>query len=255
LDQERAVLPNCWYPIWVVSLIWVRGKKIVDIRIPYPTVTVTVTLHSQYLLVHLSTCSLSIIDHTDADTLAHTVYSPGSQAVRDIVKAFGDEVLQEDNADVIDRKKLGAIVFADRAQMLKLEHIVWPHVKTELKQRIDQVRDEWMAQGKTTVEGQFPFVVLEAAVLLDAEWDDMLDGTWVVTTATSTALDRLMETRGLSKEEAEKRISAQESRRGIGNLQKEVDSKVVTAVIENNGTLDDLKQALQKALEDANSWK
>jgi dephospho-CoA kinase len=171
------------------------------------------------------------------------------------VKEFGDEVLQEDNADVIDRKKLGAIVFADRAQMSKLEHIVWPHVKTELKQRIDQVRDEWMAQGETSVEGQCPVVVLEAAVLLDAEWDDMLDGTWVVTTARSTALDRLMETRGLSKEEAEKRISAQESRRGIGNLQQEVDNKVVTAIIENQGTLDDLKQALQKALIDGSSWK
>lgn len=245
MDPERAALPNCWYPIWVVSLIWVRGKKRVDVCIPFPRVHI----------IHLSTCSRSLIDRTDADTIAHTIYSPGSQAVRDIVKEFGDEVLEEDNADVIDRKKLGAIVFADRAQMSKLEHIVWPHVKTELKQRIDQVRDEWVAQGKTTVEGQCPVMVLEAAVLLDAEWDDMLDGTWVVTTARSTALDRLMETRGLSKEEAEKRISAQESRRGIGNLQQEVDNKVVTAVIENYGTLDDLKQALQKALEDDSSWK
>jgi dephospho-CoA kinase len=207
----------------------------------------------QYM--HLSSRSLSIIDQTDADTIAHTIYSPGSQAVRDIVNEFGDEVHQEDNADVIDRKKLGAIVFADRAQMSKLEHIVWPHVKMELKQRIDQARDEWIAQGKTTVDGQYPVVVLEAAVLIDAEWDDMLDGIWVVTTARSTALDRLMETRGLSKAEAEKRILAQESRRGIGNLQQEVDNKVVTAVIENYDTLDDLKQALQKALEDGNSWK
>lgn len=92
-------------------------------------------------------------------------------------------------------------------------------------------------------------------MLLDAGWDDILDGLWVVTTPKPVALQRLMETRGLTVEEAEKRISAQDSRRGIGNLQEEFDKKAVTSIIENKGTLDDLKETLSRALDDPNSWK
>jgi dephospho-CoA kinase len=136
--------------------------------------------------------------------------------------------------------------------MKKLERIVWPHVKQMLKDRIDEVRADWM-QGKT--DGRMPVVVLEAAVLLDAEWDDLLDGIWVVTAPKAVALDRLMETRGLLQEEAEKRITAQDSRRGIGNLDEEISNGVVTGVIENKGSLDDLKEALGVALTDSQSWK
>lgn len=52
----------------------------------------------------------------DADSVAHSVYTPGSQAVRDIVAAFGSGILQT-NGEEIDRKKLGSIVFADRSEM------------------------------------------------------------------------------------------------------------------------------------------
>jgi dephospho-CoA kinase len=134
----------------------------------------------------------------------------------------------------------------------KLEGIIWPHVKTMLKERIDGVREDWM-QGKA--EGDVPVVVLEAAVLLDAGWDDVLDGVWVVTAPKAVALQRLIETRGLSKEEAEKRMGFQASTRGIGNLKEEVNNGVVTAVIENMGSSDDLKQALQVALKNPQSWK
>jgi dephospho-CoA kinase len=76
----------------------------------------------------------------------------------------------------------------------------------------------------------------------------------VVTASPRVALDRLMESRGLSKEEAEKRVAAQLSRRGIGNLNEEVRNKVVTAVIDNSGSLDDLQQALSQTLGNASTW-
>lgn len=62
----------------------------------------------------VSECSCLV--HLDADALAHSVYSPGSQAVHDIAAAFGPDVLVEGTFE-IDRKKLGAIVFADRKDM------------------------------------------------------------------------------------------------------------------------------------------
>jgi hypothetical protein len=76
---------------------------------------------------------LGCLAHLDADSIAHTVYRPGSQAVRDIVEEFGRDILllpprqardhtknddtEKENKDEIDRKKLGAIVFADRSAM------------------------------------------------------------------------------------------------------------------------------------------
>jgi dephospho-CoA kinase len=232
--------------------------------------------------------------HLDADSLAHSVYSPGSQAVQDIAAEFGSGVLveKEEGTLEIDRKKLGAVVFADRKDMAvsriirsatssspvvvlrrsflwgfdfldltlanyiipqKLERLVWPHVKSILMDRIAQVKSEWEKASSTKASN--PVVVLEAAVLLDAEWDDILDGIWVVKAPRDVALKRLMETRNLSEEESKKRIDAQESRRGIHNLQEEIDKGVVTRVIDNSKSLDELKRSLHEALLNPKSWK
>lgn len=204
---------------------------------------------------------LGCLVHLDADSLAHTVYSPGSQAVKDIVNEFGKEILLEDDGsekEEIDRKKLGAIVFSDRSEMAKLERLVWPHVKTLLVDRIQGVKSEWEEgkfTGSDTGTSPVPVVILEAAVLLDADWDDILDGVWVITAPREVKLKRLMESRGLSEEECNKRIDAQISRRGIGNLEEEVQKRVVTNVINNSGNEEEVVKLLRAALVDPKSWK
>jgi len=180
--------------------------------------------------------------HLDADSIGHSVYSPGSETVRLIGEEFGQDVLQNDPQEV-NRPKLGAIVFSDPDQMKKLERLVWPQIKLKIQSQIQEL------QAK-----QRGIVILEAAVLLDADWEDVVDGVWVIRTSQDTALQRLQDTRGLSQEEALKRIAAQESRRGIGNLEDEVRNGVVTGVIDNDGTLDDLKSALAKMLQDDAAW-
>jgi dephospho-CoA kinase len=192
------------------------------------------------------TLSLFLSIHSDADSIAHNVYRPGSQAVKDVAEAFASQNVVDSNGE-IDRRKLGSIVFADIKDMQKLERIVWPHVKQDILDQIQIVRDEWNGEGS-------PIVVVEAAVLLDAGWQEFLDGVLVVTASPRVALDRLMESRGLSKEEAEKRVAAQLSRRGIGNLDEEVRNKVVTAVVDNSGSLGDLQQALSQTLGNASTW-
>jgi dephospho-CoA kinase len=83
----------------------------------------------------------------------------------------------------------------------KLEAIVWPHVKVEIQKRIDEIKKQWQKGGKTAKNA---IVILEAAVLLDAEWGDILDGIWVVKAERKVALNRLIQTRGLSEEEVGK---------------------------------------------------
>lgn len=185
----------------------------------------------------------SVVALLEADSMAHAVYTPGSEALAKIADEFGAHILQDDGT--INRKELGAIVFADPAKMITLEQIVWPYVKEEIQKRLRQLEQEY----------ESGVVVLEAAVLLDACWDDLMDAVWVVKTPPSIALERLVENRGFTSEEAQKRIDAQESRRGIGNLNDEVKRGVVTRVIENTGTEQDLQEALKQALDDPTSWK
>lgn len=172
------------------------------------------------------------------------MYHPDSDAVTEIANEFGSHILDENGE--IDRKQLGQIVFSNPDQMSKLERIVWPHVKKEIQEQLDKLRREHKTGG---------VVILEAAVLLDAGWEDLIDGLWVVTTSTPLALQRLVDNRGFSQEEAQKRIEAQRQRRGIGNLHEEVEKGVVTKVIENEGSEVELQDKLQEALEDPTAWK
>ncbi|KAL3945909.1 MAG: hypothetical protein SGBAC_000060 [Bacillariaceae sp.] len=195
---------------------------------------------------------LGCIAHLDADSIGHSVYTPGSQAVKDVVSEFGSGILAEGTDDTIDRKELGKIVFADRSVMARLEKIVWPHVKTLLSEKIESLKLDW---EKEKNDDDSAIIVLEAAILLDAGWDDLLDGIWAVRAPKFTAVKRLVETRNLAVEEAEKRMKYQNSSRGIGNIDAEVKNGVITAVIENSGTLEDLKESLQNAIHDPKSWK
>lgn len=189
---------------------------------------------------------LSCWQHLEADRMAHAVYAVGSSAVDDIAKEFGPSVLQENGE--INRVVLGGIVFSDPTKMTALEHIVWPYVRQEIIAAIDN-------KGKETLpQDMHHIIVLEAAVLIDAGWEDLLDGLWVISVKPETALQRLMEQRGLTKEEAETRIQAQQSRRGIGNLEDEVKKGIVTKVINNDGDLESLMIKLQAALCDPSAW-
>jgi dephospho-CoA kinase len=192
----------------------------------------------------------------DADSIAHTVYQPGSRAVADIVREFGPDMLKADESGEIDRQRLGAIVFSDREAMKKLEGIVWPHVQQKIQKQIHQLESDWHSRMEANSGNKkLPVVVVEAAVLLDAEWHDkFMDAVWVITAPHEVAIKRLIENRSLTREEADKRIHAQASRRGIGNIEEEIKNKIVTAAIDNSGSPNELKEALSLRLTDVTAW-
>jgi dephospho-CoA kinase len=126
---------------------------------------------------------------------------------------------------------------------------VWPHVKTEIISQIEDIKQRNQCSKQPVT------VVLESAVLLDAGWEDLLDGVWAVRAPHKVAVERLVEYRKFTEEEAEKRIQAQKTRRGIGNVEEEVEKGVVTAVIENTGDVEQLKRSLLANLNNDSSWK
>ena len=187
------------------------------------------------------------VAHIDADSLAHSVYTPGSKAIEDIRDYFGAKVI-DSSTGTVNRKELGSIVFSDQSQMAALERIVWPHVQQKLQEELNNLESN-LNDVKQNI------AIVEGAVMIDAGWQEMFDGVWVVHSPVEIALARLEKNRGLSSAEALTRIDAQSSRRGIGNIDEEVKNGVVTTVIENNGTVNDLTRSLQQAWVNSECWK
>ena len=156
----------------------------------------------------------------DADKVGHEAYRQGSGCYDDVVRAFGQDVVGADGE--IDRRTLGAKVFGEPAQRKRLEGIVWPWMRKTMDLRLGALR----AQG-------VPVVVLEAAVLIEADWIPLVDQVWVVTVSPEIAKARIIERNGLPPEQAQARIDAQ--------LSNDERARHAHVVIENNGTLDELR--------------
>lgn len=129
-----------------------------------------------------------------------------------------------------------------------MEHIVWPHVRNLIKGKIETLQQKFSTNEDAVV-------ILEAAVLLDAGWEDLCDAIWVIQTSHQVAMDRLLQHRGMNEDDATSRIEAQQSRRGIGNIDTEYKSGYIQAIINNNGTQQEFIRTLKKTFTDPSSWK
>lgn len=132
----------------------------------------------------------------EADPLAHELIEPGRPAFAEIVREFGPGVLEPEGR--IDRARLGAIVFADREKLSRLNRIVHPRVFQELERRLAELARPGGPQA----------AVVEAALLIEAGYDRQLDRLIVVWCRPEQQRERLA-ARGLSPEQAESRIAAQ----------------------------------------------
>lgn len=162
----------------------------------------------------------------DADVLGHRVYEPGTSAHARIVETFGDGVLAADGR--IDRRALGARVFGRPDEMKKLTDIVWPAIRALAAQEIARKR----------AAGTAPAIVLEAAVLFEAGWQDLGDEIWVNIVDREVAIARAMQRDGVARAAAESRLDAQ-----LPNAQRVARADVV---IDNNGTQDEMLAQLRR---------
>jgi len=162
-----------------------------------------------------------------ADAVGHEVYLPQSEGWRRVTEAFGRKVIGPDGA--IDRKQLGAIVFADPAALKQLNAIIHPLIAEEIQRRIQS----WRSSGVVCP------IVVEAAVLIEANWLSLVDEVWLVTASKQAVVDRLGTQRGLSGAEAEKRIAAQ--------LEDAERRRFADIIIENVGSVDDLRVLVRDA--------
>jgi dephospho-CoA kinase len=132
----------------------------------------------------------------DADSLAHKLIEPGQPAYDEVVQEFGPSILASGGR--VDRAKLSAIVFNDRAKLDRLNAIVHPRVAEVIFSQFEA----WKRAGIRDA------VFVEAALLIESGIHEKLDGLIVAWCSPQQQLERLV-TRGLTEAEARRRIAAQ----------------------------------------------
>jgi dephospho-CoA kinase len=132
----------------------------------------------------------------EADSLGHELLEPEQASYDEVVRVFGKEILDADG--MVDRGKLGAIVFSDPRRRALLDGILHP--------RILEIVRQWFAMLERP--GGPELAVVEAALIIEAGYHKELDRVIVCWCRHDQQVERLVE-RGLSVDEAEQRIAAQ----------------------------------------------
>ena len=151
----------------------------------------------------------------DGDVLGHRAYEPNTTAFAQIAETFGSEVVGADGQ--IDRKALGGKVFGNPNALKQLTDILYPEIR--------RMFNEWIET--TQADNLNALLVMDAAVLLEAGWENLADETWVVIVDPDTAVDRAVARDGLDEAAVRKRIASQ--------LSNDERSARADVVIDNSG--------------------
>ena len=164
----------------------------------------------------------------NADDLAREVVLPGREAWKEVVAAFGVDILQTDQN--LDRQKLRTLIFNQPEARKRLESIIHPRVRALAEERIRQ----YGAAG-------YPVVIYEVPLLFEGKLQEWLRPVILVACNLETQTARLQKRDHLARPDAEKHIAAQ-----MSLTEKR---RLADYVIENNGSLADLERQARQILE------
>ena len=163
----------------------------------------------------------------DADEIARSVVMPGQPALCEIAAAFHDVLLPD---GTLNRKKLGALVFADKTALHTLNKITHPHIINEIKKNLETPRR---------------LIVIDAPLLFECGLDKLCSTCLCILSDTALRLKRIMERDQLTKEAAEARIKAQPT--------NDFYLSRCQFVIENNKDMAAMESALDNMLKELTS--
>ena len=133
----------------------------------------------------------------DADLTAREVVMPGTPGLNALTESFGNDILNTDGT--LDRKRLGALIFADQDRRQRLNHILHPFIIA----RQDQILSDWEAQDPAGIG------IVDAALMIESGGYKRFDKLIVVHCRPEVQLERLVLRDKLSYEEAQRRIASQ----------------------------------------------
>lgn len=159
----------------------------------------------------------------DADVIAHQLVQPGTQALSELIGVFGETVLTSEGK--LDRAKLAGIVFNNPDMKQRLENIIHPRVREQIRAFKDAHINE-------------PYIMVVIPLLLESGQRDLVDRVLVVNAAESVRIQRVLARDGRSEEQI----------RSIMQNQADDEERHAAADdnIDNSGSLDDLLLSVHK---------
>ncbi|MCL1845784.1 MAG: dephospho-CoA kinase [Defluviitaleaceae bacterium] len=161
-----------------------------------------------------------------ADKLAHEAMAKSGPAYDEILKEFGDEILNEKGE--INRRVLGERVFSDKGEREKLEKIIHPRVIARTREIV-----EITPTGHT-------FAVIDAPLLIESNMHTMCDSVWLVSASDEKRIERITARDAIDEAAAKRRL---QSRAGDDTLRPHAN-----VFIENNGSAIALRSRVEIAL-------
>lgn len=165
----------------------------------------------------------------DADQLGHELLRAPLPAYGEVVQEFGKQIL--DAAGEIDRKRLGAVVFADPLKLLRLNAILHPRII----ERVERLAEQYSASHPHSV------ILVDAALIFEAGIGGRFRKVLVVWCRPQQQIDRLMAKAGLTRKEAERRIAAQ--------MPVEEKCRRADYVIDSSGSLENTRAQVESLYE------
>ena len=175
-----------------------------------------------------------------ADEIAHQLMEPGTDCYKQIVAQFAtedifgeqifDAVTSEGESRPFDKGKLAQVIFSNSKKRKEMNAIVHPAVK-------EYVRRQYILEQE---KGEIEVLVLEAALLIEEEYDEICDELWYIYTSEENRRSRLKISRGYSDEKIDNIFKSQ--------LSEEEFRASTQVTIDNNGDLEDTMKQIEKAL-------
>lgn len=154
----------------------------------------------------------------DADVVAREVVEPGTRGLQKIVDHFGTDYLTSEQT--LDRKKLGQLIFSNEAAREQLAVF--------LDQTILDRMQELTAAYRTRQE---PLIVWDMALLIEKNYQSLVDEVLLVSVAPDIQVERLMARDHISAKEAKQKIASQ--------LPLQEKKRFADLLVDNSGTLDE----------------
>ncbi len=165
----------------------------------------------------------------EADTVAKNLYDTNSELKSGLIKLFGEDIYQPD--DILNRKKLGALIFSNDLHLKKVNELVHPAVREEF--------EKWLKIHKNS-----PYIIHEAAILFESGFYKLMDFSIIVTAPENERIKRVMLRDGVTETMVRNRMAKQwseEKKQKLADLVLQNDNKnlIIPEIIKTDKNLRD----------------
>lgn len=165
-----------------------------------------------------------------ADQVAHVVKEKGQPCYYRLVEALGEDILEENGE--INKNAMAAKIFANKELLKKVNEIIHPEVKQYILDRLQEAKEE----------GELELFFVEAALLIEGGYGELVDEMWYIYTERNVRIERLKQSRGYSLEKIEQIMGSQ--------LSEDAFREACDFEINNSAGLEESFEQIKEKLED-----